>query len=99
MRGSTRPLICWLAAAAAAVAPAAAVAITAVNGLSDQGARVFQIANNVYAIEHDDATDEWPHGNTGVIIGRSSVFVIDSCYLPSRARAGSRSCWNWKRSR
>ena len=38
-------------------------------------------------ILHDDATDEWPHGNTGVIVGRRSVFVIDSCYLPSRARA------------
>jgi cyclase len=87
MTGSIRPLICWLAAAAAAVAPAAAVAVTAVHGLSDHGARVIQLADSVYVIEHDDATDEWPHGNTGVIIGRSSVFVIDSCYLPSRACA------------
>jgi glyoxylase-like metal-dependent hydrolase (beta-lactamase superfamily II) len=38
-------------------------------------------------ILHDDATDEWPHGNTGVIVGRTGVFVIDSCYLPSRAKA------------
>jgi glyoxylase-like metal-dependent hydrolase (beta-lactamase superfamily II) len=87
MRGSIRPLIGWLAAAAAAIAPATAVAVTAAHRLSDHGARVIQLADNVYAIEHDDATDEWPHGNTGVIVGRSSVFVIDSCYLPSRARA------------
>jgi hypothetical protein len=42
---------------------------------------------NVYVIEHDDATDEWPHGNTGVIVGQTGLFVIDSCYLPSRAKA------------
>lgn len=54
---------------------------------SDDGARVEQLAENVFAILHDDATDEWPHGNTGVVVGRRSVFVIDSCYLPSRARA------------
>ena len=45
------------------------------------------LAENVYVIEHDDATDEWPHGNTGVIVGRTGVFVVDSGYLPSRARA------------
>jgi len=57
------------------------------SGISDDGARVEQLADNVFAILHEDATDEWPHGNTGVIVGRRSVFVIDSCYLPSRARA------------
>ena len=54
---------------------------------SDDGARMLRIAENVFVIEHDDATDEWPHGNTGVIVGRTGVFVIDSGYLPSRARA------------
>ena len=48
---------------------------------------MLRLADNVFVIEHDDATDEWPHGNTGVIVGRTGVFVIDSCYLPSRARA------------
>jgi glyoxylase-like metal-dependent hydrolase (beta-lactamase superfamily II) len=46
-----------------------------------------KIANDIYVIIHEHATDEWPHGNTGVIIGDNGVFVVDACYLPSRARA------------
>ncbi|HEY7752235.1 MAG TPA: MBL fold metallo-hydrolase [Steroidobacteraceae bacterium] len=70
----------------------AAAAMPAIAGLpdpgpADEGARATRLADGVYVIEHDDATDEWPHGNTGVIVGRSGVLVIDSCYLPSRARA------------
>ncbi len=53
----------------------------------DDGARLEKIAGGVYAILHDNATDEWPHGNTGVIVGDDGVVVIDSTYLPSRARA------------
>ena len=37
---------------------------------SDDGARMLRLADNVFVIEHEDATDEWPHGNTGVIVGR-----------------------------
>jgi glyoxylase-like metal-dependent hydrolase (beta-lactamase superfamily II) len=54
---------------------------------SDDGARMERLADGVFAILHDDATDEWPHGNSGVIVGRRSVLVVDSTYLPSRARA------------
>jgi glyoxylase-like metal-dependent hydrolase (beta-lactamase superfamily II) len=57
------------------------------SAAADARARLTRLADNVYVIEHDDATDEWPHGNTGVIVGRDGVFVIDSGYLPSRARA------------
>jgi glyoxylase-like metal-dependent hydrolase (beta-lactamase superfamily II) len=46
-----------------------------------------RIANDVYAIIHDDATEEWPNSNTGVIVGDDGVFVVDATYLPSRARA------------
>jgi glyoxylase-like metal-dependent hydrolase (beta-lactamase superfamily II) len=53
----------------------------------DEGARMERVAEGVYAIVHDDATDEWPHGNTGVIVTREGVFVVDATYLPSRARA------------
>src|SRR5688572_25623365 len=72
--------------AAASLTPAVAAAAIEVAA-SDAGARMLRLAANVFMIEHDDATDEWPHGNTGVIVGRTGVFVIDSCYLPSRARA------------
>lgn len=54
---------------------------------TDAGARMERLSANAYVILHVDATDEWPHGNTGVIVGTTGVFVIDSCYLPSRAKA------------
>lgn len=72
------------ALSAASLLPGAA---WAQQDIRDDGARVEQLAENVFAILHDDATDEWPHSNVGVIVGRRSVFVIDSNYLPSRARA------------
>jgi glyoxylase-like metal-dependent hydrolase (beta-lactamase superfamily II) len=53
----------------------------------DATAHMERVGDGVYAIFHDDATDEWPHSNTGVIVGDDGVFVIDSTYLPSRARA------------
>src|SRR5688572_239269 len=54
---------------------------------SDAGAHVEALAPDVYAIIHRDATDEWPHGNTGVVVGKDGLLVVDSTYLPSRARA------------
>jgi glyoxylase-like metal-dependent hydrolase (beta-lactamase superfamily II) len=53
----------------------------------DAGARMERVADGVYVIIHDNATDEWPHGNTGVIVGENAVAVVDATYLPSRARA------------
>ena len=53
----------------------------------DDGARIERVAGGVYAIIHENASDEWPHGNTGVIVGEDGVFVVDAAYLPSRARA------------
>jgi cyclase len=53
----------------------------------DATARLEPVADGVWAILHDNATEEWPHGNTGVIIGDDGVLVVDSTYLPSRARA------------
>jgi glyoxylase-like metal-dependent hydrolase (beta-lactamase superfamily II) len=85
---SGRHLCRYRLAAAAAALLAPAIAAAAVEAAaSDDGARMLRIAENVFVIEHDDATDEWPHGNTGVIVGRTGLFVIDSGYLPSRARA------------
>lgn len=56
----------------------------------DSSAFMQKIAKGVYVIIHEHATDEWPHGNTGVIVGDNAVFVVDACYLPSRARADIR---------
>jgi glyoxylase-like metal-dependent hydrolase (beta-lactamase superfamily II) len=53
----------------------------------DSTAFVEKIAKDVYVIIHENATDAWPHGNTGVVVGDNAVLVIDACYLPSRARA------------
>ncbi|HYF33533.1 MAG TPA: MBL fold metallo-hydrolase [Chitinophagaceae bacterium] len=53
---------------------------------SDATARVEMVTKNVYVILHDDATDEWPHSNVGIIIGDKDVMVIDANYLPQRSR-------------
>jgi cyclase len=47
---------------------------------------VTKIADGVYVIAHQDATDDWPQGNTVVIVGERETFVVDSCFLPSSAR-------------
>jgi glyoxylase-like metal-dependent hydrolase (beta-lactamase superfamily II) len=77
-----RTLICSLL-----LAPAATSWAQSSSALRDAGARMEQIGDRVYAIIHDDATDEWPHGNTGVVVGDEGVLVVDATYLPSRARA------------
>ncbi len=53
----------------------------------DETARMIPVAKNTYVIIHDNATDDWPHGNTGVIVTAEGVVVVDSAYLPSRATA------------
>lgn len=60
----------------------------------DATARMEKVGDGVYAILHDHATldwpsetMQWPHSNVGVIIGEDGVLVVDSDYLPSRARA------------
>ena len=47
----------------------------------DSTARVERLADGVYAIIHDDATDQWPHGNTGVVMSDDGVLVVDALSL------------------
>ena len=75
-----------LALALVAWAPAAAAQVQA----RDAGARLERVGDGVYVVIHDDATDDWPHGNTGVVVGDDGVLVVDATYLPSRARAATR---------
>lgn len=56
---------------------------------------VTQIADGVYTIRHPDAPDEFPQGNTTVIIGDDAVLVVDSCYLPSSAREDIAQIAQW----
>lgn len=74
-------------AAAVALASHAPCAGAQASLPRDSTARVERLADGVYAIIHDDATDQWPHGNTGVVVYDDGVLVVDATYLPSRARA------------
>ena len=86
MSMSPRLLATAVVVAAALARPSLpAVAQTALP--RDSTARVERLAEGVYAIIHDDATDQWPHGNTGVVVSDDGVLVVDATYLPSRARA------------
>jgi glyoxylase-like metal-dependent hydrolase (beta-lactamase superfamily II) len=56
---------------------------------------VTKLAENVYEIRHPDAPDTFPQGNTTVIIGDKMVMVVDSCLLPSSARADIEQIRKW----
>ena len=74
------PLLALLTVATGAAPPAA-------GQTKDASARLERVADGIFAILHDDATDQWPHGNTGVVVTDDGVLVVDATYLPSRARA------------
>ncbi len=56
---------------------------------------VTKIAEGIYVIRHPDAPDGFPQGNTMVVIGDDDVLVVDSCYLPSAARADIAQIKQW----
>jgi len=56
---------------------------------------VTKLAEGVYEIEHKNAPDHFPQGNTVVIIGDTSVLVVDSGYLPSSAREDIAQIHQW----
>ena len=70
---------------AVALAVVAGSAVRAQTKRSD--AHLDRIADGVYAIIHDPADEQFPSGNTGVVIGDDGVLVVDATYLPSHAKA------------
>lgn len=54
-----------------------------------------KIADGIYVIRHKDAPNGFPQGNTTVIVGGRDVLVVDSCYLPSSARADIAQIRQW----
>jgi cyclase len=54
--------------------------------VSTKARTVTKLADGVYEIRHPDAPDDFPQGNTTVVIGERDVLVVDSCYLPSAAQ-------------
>jgi glyoxylase-like metal-dependent hydrolase (beta-lactamase superfamily II) len=60
----------------------------------DSGATIQQVGTGAYVIIHEPAmlywpsgAVDWPHGNTGVVVGSDGVLVVDSDFYPSRAAA------------
>lgn len=49
--------------------------------------QVKEIARGIWTIRHADPTDDFPDGNTTVVVGEREVLVVDTCYLPSSADA------------
>lgn len=56
---------------------------------------VTKLAEGIFMIRHQDAPDEFPQGNTTVIIGENSVLVVDACYLPSSAKEDIEQIKKW----
>lgn len=57
--------------------------------------KVTEIADGVYAIQHPDAPNGFPQGNTTVIIGSEKVLVVDACYFPSSAQKDLEQIKKW----
>ncbi|HEX6706158.1 MAG TPA: MBL fold metallo-hydrolase [Albitalea sp.] len=74
----------WAAVIIAALAAAFAARADSVNTRELQ---VRELARGVYTIRHPDPTDDFPDGNTTVVVGDREVLVVDTCYLPSSADA------------
>jgi cyclase len=73
--------------------------IGAARGFADsvttQERSVTKLADGVYDIRHPDAPDGNVNGNTTVIIGSRTVFVVDSCFVLSEARRDIEQIRRW----
>jgi cyclase len=63
----------------------AATAAAGADTVNTRERQIRQLGPGVYTIRHADPTDDFPDGNTTVVIGEREVLVIDTCYLPSSA--------------
>jgi len=82
----------WAVAARSAFVVASAAHADTVNTRERQ---VRELAPGVYTIRHADPTDDFPDGNTTVVIGEREVLVVDTCYLPSSADADIAQIRRW----
>jgi glyoxylase-like metal-dependent hydrolase (beta-lactamase superfamily II) len=71
----------------AALAAMVVAQATQADSVSTRELQVRELVPGVYTIRHPDPTDDFPDGNTTVVIGEREVLVIDTCYLPSSADA------------
>ena len=72
----------------AAVLALAVVRVLPLAAQSSQtGSHIERLADGVYAIIHDAGDEQFPSGNSGVVVGDDGVLVVDAAYLPSHAKA------------
>ena len=81
------PLKLARAGAIAFVALLAGASASRADSVNTRELQVRELAAGVYTIRHPDPTDDFPDGNTTVVIGEREVLVVDTCYLPSSADA------------
>jgi len=74
-------------AAIALMCALAATTATRADSVNTRERQIRELAPGIYTIRHPDPTDDFPDGNTTVVIGAREVLVIDTCYLPSSADA------------
>ncbi len=88
-RRSARLVAVVVLAALSAALPACA------DSVNTRELQVREVASGVYTIRHPDPTDDFPDGNTTVVIGKREVLVVDTCYLPSSADADIAMIRRW----
>jgi hypothetical protein len=84
-----RSLLLCLAAAAGAASP-----LTADSSQTSERT-ITKLADGVYEIHHADPLPGWVSGNTLVVIGTRSVFVVDSCFVAWEAKADIAQIRKW----
>src|SRR3954452_695021 len=83
--GSSRVRRSMAACMVAAGAALAALSAAHADSVNTRERQVRELAPGVYTIRHPDPTDDFPDGNTTVVIGDREVLVVDTCYLTSSA--------------